>query len=384
MTAPRLRLWPRDGGLTGLRLDEAVKSLATAGNGRLDPAGYLLLACAVRGLASDGRAPREPTRAAAFWAVVRALGQIEGGDILWLGRPAFVGHSVGHELTTELDALIGSAGSLPAIPGCERALRVSVGGELSKLVDRAGAPAFPMGDPSYFVHRGPSAPREPVIREPGEIRVLLALGNRGDVAFVLQTSSGTRRVAMSPGTVIIYHAGTTLIGLDALGGGDELRGLTCGFHSSRLPARRPPFVPTPEIVAERMLKLADVGPGDRVFDLGSGDGALVRAAARRGAKVVGIEIDAALAKSARATVLPGVEIRHADARDVNLRDATVVLMFLSPECNESLRDKLESELVRGARIVTHMWPLKGWKPHIVEQVVTREGSPPHRVFSYRR
>ncbi len=126
-----------------------------------------------------------------------------------------------------------------------------------------------------------------------------------------------------------------------------------------------PYVPTPAIVVERMLQLADVRREDIVVDLGSGDGRLVIEAARRyGARGIGVERDAGLVELARAAaktqVGDRVSFRHGDLFEVDLRGATVVTLYLLPRLLARLLPKLRAELAPGARIVSHDYPLDPW------------------------
>jgi SAM-dependent methyltransferase len=128
------------------------------------------------------------------------------------------------------------------------------------------------------------------------------------------------------------------------------------------------YLPTPHHVVEAMLDLARVAPGDVVYDLGSGDGRIPIAAARRyGVRAVGIELDARLVERARcnaraAGVAHLVEFSQQDLFDASLREATVVTLFLFPETNRRLQPKLAAELAPGARVVSHRFGLGGWPP----------------------
>lgn len=157
-----------------------------------------------------------------------------------------------------------------------------------------------------------------------------------------------------------------------------LRGLAAGAASSllavrRLPASEPertagPFVPTPRDVVRRMLEFAQVGPRDRVYDLGCGDGRLLIAAAQRhGASGVGVDIDPDLiAASREAALRAGLADRIAfEVRDVLETDvsrATVVVLYVLPQMMARLRPKLLAELVPGARIVSHDFAFDEWLP----------------------
>jgi SAM-dependent methyltransferase len=144
---------------------------------------------------------------------------------------------------------------------------------------------------------------------------------------------------------------------------------------ARKPARTPDviFVPTPERVVATMLDLARVGKGDVVYDLGCGDGRIVVAAARRGArKAVGVDIDPERIAEARANVRAAgvgdrVEIREGDLFELDLSDATVVTLYLLPDLNLKLRPKLLA-LRPGTRIVSHAFDMGDWKPAATREV----------------
>jgi SAM-dependent methyltransferase len=140
------------------------------------------------------------------------------------------------------------------------------------------------------------------------------------------------------------------------------------FAAQRM-ARTPDihFVPTPLEVVRAMLTLADVGPGDVVYDLGSGDGRIVIEAARRGARGVGIDLDPALVAQAsvnasKAGVLDRVRFIEGDFFTADLSQASVVTMYLLSSINQRLRPKLLRELEPGARIVSHRFGMGDWKP----------------------
>jgi cyclopropane fatty-acyl-phospholipid synthase-like methyltransferase len=136
------------------------------------------------------------------------------------------------------------------------------------------------------------------------------------------------------------------------------------------------FVPTREPVAEAMMKLADVKAGDIVYDLGCGDGALVIAAAKRGAKVVGVDIDPERIKEATEKVrAAGVQDRvtliRGDIFDpaIKINEATVVTLYLLQSLNEKLAPRLRSELRKGSRIVSHAFSMGNtWPAEKTEQV----------------
>lgn len=135
-----------------------------------------------------------------------------------------------------------------------------------------------------------------------------------------------------------------------------------------------PFVPTPPEVVDRMLEMARVTSGDVVYDLGSGDGAIViRAAKKYGVKAVGVEIDAELVRKARNRAFKEkvdhlIEFHTQDALTVDVSPATVVTLYMLPDFNAKLRPIFEKQLKTGTRVVSHDFEIQGWVPDRVEQV----------------
>ncbi len=140
------------------------------------------------------------------------------------------------------------------------------------------------------------------------------------------------------------------------------------------------FRPTPDEVITRMLELAEVTAKDVVFDLGSGDGKVLIAAAQRyGATGCGFEINPALVAQARANakragVQRSVKFRNASVLDADLSRATVVTMYLPWAAALKLRPKFLRELRPGARIVSHEVGLADWLPDRVEHVASPSGA----------
>ena len=126
------------------------------------------------------------------------------------------------------------------------------------------------------------------------------------------------------------------------------------------------YVPSPPEVVDAMLGVARVGCGDVLYDLGSGDGRIPIAAAKRfGTRGVGIDIDPALVResrrnAARAGVARLVRFREADLFRTDLREATVVTLYLMPHLNLRLRPKLFRELRPGARVASHAFDMGDW------------------------
>ena len=134
---------------------------------------------------------------------------------------------------------------------------------------------------------------------------------------------------------------------------------------------RPPdveYVPTPHEVVAEMLNMAGVTKNDVVYDLGCGDGRIVIAAAMQyGARGVGVDIDPELIRvsnenARKAGVTGRVKFLLRDLFETELREATVVALYLTPELNLQLRPKLFRELKPGTRVVSHDFDMDDWKP----------------------
>jgi hypothetical protein len=129
-----------------------------------------------------------------------------------------------------------------------------------------------------------------------------------------------------------------------------------------------PYVPTPHVVVEEMLRLANVKADDFVIDLGSGDGRILIAAVRKfGARGVGVDLDPdRIAESVYNAELAGVSERVAflnqDLFKFGIAEASVVTMYLLPSVNIKLRPRLLRELKPGTRIVSHDFDMEDWQP----------------------
>ena len=138
----------------------------------------------------------------------------------------------------------------------------------------------------------------------------------------------------------------------------------------RKPAQQPDviYVPTPHEVVDDMLRLANVRKGDVLYDLGSGDGRIAIAAAKKyGIKAIGIDIDPDRIREAnenarKAGVTDLVQFRQEDLFKADFREATVVTLYLLPDLNVKLRPRLWDELKPGTRIVSHQVDMGTWKP----------------------
>jgi predicted O-methyltransferase YrrM len=153
-----------------------------------------------------------------------------------------------------------------------------------------------------------------------------------------------------------------------------------------------PFVPSPVQVIQFMLKLADLKAGEVLFDLGAGDGRTVIMAAKTfGARAVGVELREDLAKKALSTIHDSgladrVTIVNGDMFSVNLTSADVVFLYLTTSANEKIRPKLETDLKKGVRVVSHDYEIVGWKPIKVENFCENPklGYPSHTIYLYAK
>jgi precorrin-6B methylase 2 len=154
--------------------------------------------------------------------------------------------------------------------------------------------------------------------------------------------------------------------------------LSAGAQTARKELREPDvvFVPTPQEVVDAMLKVAKVGKGDVLYDLGSGDGRIpITAAQKYGvARAVGIDINPERIKEAnenrrKAGVQGRVTFMNADLFEADFNDATVITLYLLPALNLKLLPKL-LKLKPGTRVVSHAFDMGSWKP---EQALNIDG-----------
>jgi len=134
------------------------------------------------------------------------------------------------------------------------------------------------------------------------------------------------------------------------------------------PVEEVPYVQTPPHVVRRILQLADLGPRDIVWDLGSGDGRIVITAAKRfGARAAGYEIDPALIRESRALarragVTARARFEQADLFTLAFSEPSVVTLYLLPEFNLKLRPLLLAQMRPGSRVISHEWDMGDWRP----------------------
>ena len=140
------------------------------------------------------------------------------------------------------------------------------------------------------------------------------------------------------------------------------------------------YVPTPDDIVDEMIKLAKVTKDDVVFEPGCGDGRIVVASVKAGAKKgVGIDLDKERVKESKAAVkaaslVDKIEIREGDALEVkDYADATVVMLYMGEEFNLLIRPTLLRDLKVGSRIVSHRFPMKDWKADDTKKVTGQDG-----------
>jgi SAM-dependent methyltransferase len=145
-----------------------------------------------------------------------------------------------------------------------------------------------------------------------------------------------------------------------------------------------PYVSSPARVVDRMLELANIKPGETVYDLGCGDGRILIAAVENyKAKAVGIEIAPKLVAQARSRIKKegiskSATVIEGDLLTADFTGADVVTLYLTTSFNEDLRPRLEKFLKPGARVISHDYPVPGWKPAKME----REEGDKHRIYVY--
>jgi cyclopropane fatty-acyl-phospholipid synthase-like methyltransferase len=146
-----------------------------------------------------------------------------------------------------------------------------------------------------------------------------------------------------------------------------------------------PYVASPQHVVDLMLEMAKIKPGETVYDLGSGDGRiLVEVVERYKAHAVGVEISPKLVEQAderikKAGIADSAHVIQGDVLKTDLSNADVAIVYLSTELNASLRPRLEKYLKPGARVVSHDYPMPGWRANRIERV---DGKQMHLVYLY--
>jgi len=150
--------------------------------------------------------------------------------------------------------------------------------------------------------------------------------------------------------------------------------------------RMAPFVVSPPLIVDKMLEMAHLQPGELVYDLGCGDGRiLITAAQKYHARAIGVELSEKLVQMTVASVRrmglqDQVTVRQGHLLEFNFSDADVVTLYLETASNEMLRPNLEKYLKNGARVVSHDFEVRGWKPSKVEKIQAFNRN--HVIFLY--
>src|SRR5690349_4397477 len=152
-----------------------------------------------------------------------------------------------------------------------------------------------------------------------------------------------------------------------------------------------PYYPTPETIVQKMLQLGGLKAGEKMYDLGSGDGRIVIIAAQKfHAEAIGVELNRDLAKQSTAKILKlGLDktarIINGDLLKQNYGSADLVTVYLLPESiDNKVQPLLDRQLKKGARVVAHDFEFKNWKPEKVENIADDGEGRSHTLYLYRK
>jgi ubiquinone/menaquinone biosynthesis C-methylase UbiE len=152
-----------------------------------------------------------------------------------------------------------------------------------------------------------------------------------------------------------------------------------------------PYYPTPQTIVEKMLELGGLKAGEKMFDLGSGDGRIVIMAAQKfHAEAVGIEIERDLCKQSIERIRKlGLEktahIVNGDLLQQNYSSADLITVYLMPESMDTqVQPLLDRQLKKGARVVAHDFEFRNWTPEKVESIADDGEGRSHSIYLYRK
>jgi protein-L-isoaspartate O-methyltransferase len=154
--------------------------------------------------------------------------------------------------------------------------------------------------------------------------------------------------------------------------------------------RLAPFYPTPETIVERMLQIGGLKAGEKMFDLGSGDGRIVLMAAQKfHADAYGVELDKDLVKQSIEKIRKlGLEktahIINGDLLKQNYSSADLITVYLLPVSNDKVQPLLDRQLRKGARVVAHDFEFKNWTPEKIENIEDDGEGRSHTLYLYRK
>jgi 16S rRNA A1518/A1519 N6-dimethyltransferase RsmA/KsgA/DIM1 with predicted DNA glycosylase/AP lyase activity len=156
------------------------------------------------------------------------------------------------------------------------------------------------------------------------------------------------------------------------------------------PDKLAPYYPTPEVIVDKMLRLGELKAGEKMFDLGSGDGRIVIMAAKKfKADGTGVEFDDSLWKQSSEKIktlglAATARIIHGDLMKQDYSSADLLTVYLLPMSNDKVSPLLEKQLKKGTRIVAHDFEFSAWKPEKIEDVADDGEGRSHRLYLYRR
>ncbi len=166
--------------------------------------------------------------------------------------------------------------------------------------------------------------------------------------------------------------------------------LVCSLSYAQDGGRLAPFYPTPETVVAKMLQLGELKAGEKMFDLGSGDGRIVIMAAQRfHADATGVELDKNLARQSMERIRKlGLEktarILTGDLLKQDYSAAGLVTVYLLPLSNDKVEPLLDRELKKGARVVAHDFEFRGWTADKIETIDDDGEGRSHKLYLYRK
>jgi protein-L-isoaspartate O-methyltransferase len=151
-----------------------------------------------------------------------------------------------------------------------------------------------------------------------------------------------------------------------------------------------PYFPTPQTIVDRMLQLGELKPGERMFDLGSGDGRIVIMAARKyKATAIGVELDDSLYRQSTARIQSlglsaTARIIHGDLLEQDYSSGDLLTIYLLPAAIEKITPILDQQLKKGARVVAHDFEFRQWTPEKTVDIADDGEGRSHRLYLYRR
>jgi protein-L-isoaspartate O-methyltransferase len=163
----------------------------------------------------------------------------------------------------------------------------------------------------------------------------------------------------------------------------------CLLPQTKEPEKLAPYYPTPPTIVEQMLKFGNLKKGEKMFDLGSGDGRIVIMAAQKfRADATGVELDESLYKQSSAEIRrlkleKAARIVHGDVTKQDYSSADMITVYLLPASNEKMRPILEAQLKKGTRIVSHDFEIGGWTPEKTEHIEDDGEGRSHTLYLYR-